>query len=297
MDLQSLNTFIQVAELGSFTRAGEKLGFSQPTVSFQIKRLEERMGAPLFERVGHTISLTDAGRDALSYAQHIVRLSEEMTRSRHQRSVARGEIRVAMADSLCTPLLAGEFSRFREKYPQVSLSVTTAGTGELFRLLDHNEVDLVCTLDNPIYNTNYIIAHEEKIAMHFVCGAEDPLAGRRSLTLQELREAPFLLTERGMSYRRMLDEELARHAMEIHPVLEMGSADLLCRLVEEGAGLSFLPDYVTEPSVRAGRLVRLPVEDFALALSRQLLYHRGKWMSLPMEAAIEHFGGIRLGSI
>ena len=69
MDLQSLNIFVQVAELNSFTKAAEVLGYSQPTVSFQIKQLEKELGVQLFDRIGHTISLTDAGRAALGYAQ------------------------------------------------------------------------------------------------------------------------------------------------------------------------------------------------------------------------------------
>ena len=78
MDLRSLNIFIEVAELGSFTRAGEKLGYSQPTISFQIKQLEKEMGTQLFDRIGHTVTLTDTGRDVLNYAQQICRSCQEM---------------------------------------------------------------------------------------------------------------------------------------------------------------------------------------------------------------------------
>ena len=62
MDLRSLTIFIEAAELGSFTQTGEKLGYSQPTISFQIKLLEKELGVQLFDRIGHTVSLTDAGR-------------------------------------------------------------------------------------------------------------------------------------------------------------------------------------------------------------------------------------------
>ena len=70
MDLRSLQIFIEVAELNSFTQAGERLGYSQPTISFQIRQLEQELGIPLFDRIGHTVSLTDAGRAAsgLSWA-------------------------------------------------------------------------------------------------------------------------------------------------------------------------------------------------------------------------------------
>lgn len=289
MDLRNLITFIQVAELNSFTRAGERLGYSQPTVSFQIKQLESELGVQLFERIGHNVALTDDGRAALSYAQHICRLSEEMVGGAGEAKEPSGVIHLAMADSLCNPLIIEKFAEFRALYPKVSLKVTTAGTDELFRLLDHNEVDMVCTLDNHIYNTTYIISHEEKIGVHFVAGAEHPLAGREEIEIEEILQEPFILTEKGMSYRRLLDEKLAQSSLEIHPVLELGGADLICRLVEKNMGLSFLPDYVTEGAVQSGKAVRLIVKDFEVELWKQVLYHRDKWMSLQMQAVIDYF--------
>lgn len=295
MDFRALNTFIQIAEVGSFTRAAEKLGYAQPTVSLQIKQLESELGVQLFDRIGHTVSLTEGGREALSYAQRICHLSQEMAQGANQQYEPGGVIRLAMADSLCTPLIIKEFAKFRSLYPKISLKVTTAGTDALFRLLDHNEVDLVCTLDNHIYNTTYIISNEEKIGVHFVSSASNPLCEQGTVDILDLMMQPFLLTEKGMSYRRLLDDYLARHSMEIQPVLEIGSADAICKLVEENMGISFLPDYVTENSVKAGSLVRLPVKDMDVELWKQLLYHRDKWVSLQMDALIRHLSGIMLG--
>lgn len=286
MDIKSLHVFIQTAELNSFTKAAEKLGYSQPTVSFQIRQLEQELGVRLFDRIGHTVSLTDAGRDALAYAQKICHMSQEMALGAHGRQEISGEVRLAMADSLCEPIFMGAFAEFRKKYPKVSVHVTTAGTDEMFRLLDHNEVDVVCTLDRHIYNATYVIAHEEKIGVHFVVSAKNSLAEKEEITLQEILEQPFLLTEKGMSYRKILDEFLASHSLEIRPVLEIGRTDLITSLVEANAGTSFLPDYVTERSVRDGKMVRLHITDFDTAVWKQLLYHRDRWVSAPMEAVI-----------
>lgn len=294
MDLRSLNTFIQVAESGSFTRAGEKLGYSQPTISVQIKQLESELGIKLFDRIGHTIRLTDKGRDVLLHAQRICHMCQEMALESSQHKEPQGDIRLAMADSLCSPLLSRSFARFRERYPHISLKVMTAGTGEMFRLLDHNDVDLVCTLDSHIYDTNYVIANEEQVGVHFVVSSSHPLAGRIGLTVEDLLCQPFLLTEKGMSYRRLMDEQLARSCMEINPVLETGQADLICKLVSENTGLSFLPDYVTEDMVRSRKLVRLKVPDLQVVVWKQLLYRREKWLSAPMRAMIDHMKGIRL---
>jgi len=292
MDLKNLTTFIQVAELGSFSRAGERLGYSQPTVSVQIKQLEQELGAKLFDRVGHMVRLTDKGQDTLLYAQEILRLSQQMAAP--ESAEAMTVIRLATADSLCAPLLGREFSSLRTLHPNISIHLTTAGTGELFRLLDHNEVDLVCTLDNHIYNNNYVIAAEERVGVHFVVCRQHPLANAEYLTKTDLLRQDFLLTERGMSYRRLLDDWMARDSLQIQPVLETGSADLILRLVEQGAGMAFLPDYVTAPAVALGTVVRLDAEDFRPELWKQLLYHRHKWLSRPMQAVIRHLSDISL---
>ncbi len=294
MDFRGLVTFVQVAESGSFTRAAEILGYAQPTVSFQIKQLEKELGVQLFERIGHTVQLTDSGRNALVYAQHICRISQEMVHGTGEKREAKGTIRLVMSDSLCSPLVARRFLEFRRDYPQVSLNVVTAGTDEMYRMLDHNEADIVCTLDNHLYNTSYVIAAEEKIEASFVCCAAHPLARAGEVRITDLLEEPFLLTEKGMSYRRLMDEILAKSYHEIHPVLEMGNADLICELVGQGMGLSFLPDFVTERAVHGGLVVRLNVPECRVDLWKQLLYHRDKWLSPAMEAVIGHLSGIGL---
>lgn len=295
MDIRNLNTFIQVAELGSFSKAGEQLGYSQPTVSVQIKQLELELGYKLFDRVGHMVRLTDKGQDTLLYAQQILRLSQQMADPASAETMT--TIRLATADSLCIPLLGKELSRLRTQHPNIAIHLTTAGTGELFRLLDHNEVDLVCTLDTHIYNNSYVIAAEEPVGVHFVVAANHPLAQKGLLTKTDLICQDFLLTERGMSYRRLLDEWMARDSLQIQTVLETGSADLILRLVEQGVGMSFLPDYVTAEAAACGRIVRLSAEDFHPELWVQLLYHKNKWLSRPMQAVLSHLSEIRICDI
>lgn len=294
MDIRSLQIFLEVAECSSFTRAGERLGYSQPTVSFQIRQLEQELGVPLFDRIGHTVSLTDAGREALAYAQRICNLSREMKGGGLQNRPVSGVIRLGMPDSLCDPLIARHFHRFRREYPRITLQILDAGTGELFRMLDHNEVDLICTMDSRVYDTSYVTAQEEAIGAHFVAAAENPLARQPKLRLEDLLQQPFVLTEKGMSYRRLMDEALAARSLEVRPVLETARADLICGLVARDMGISFLPDYVTEEDVRAGRLKRLPVADFQVTVWKQLLYRRDKWLSPQMKAMLEFLSGIRL---
>lgn len=288
MDLKNLLTFMHVAELNSFTRAGQKLGFSQSTVSFQIKQLERELGTQLFERINHTVVLTEKGRDVLKFAHQISKMTQELDKRLQNEEEVSGNVRIAMADSLCDNMLQEGFGEFRDRYPGISLKIITAGTEEMFRLLNQNEADAVLTLDNHIFHAEYVIAREERAGVHFVAGSENPLCEREELFPEDLAGQPFLLTEKGMSYRRLMDEKFAELSMEILPVLEIGSAGLICSLVEQGAGISFLPDYVTEEKVRAGRLRYLPVKNFEIEIWKQLLYHRDKWVTPQLESALAY---------
>ncbi len=287
MDTKNLTTFIYVAELRSFTKAADRLGFSQSTVSFQIKQMENELGCQLFERINHTVQLTEKGREVLEYAHQINRMTRALKDSMKEET-ASGYIRLAMADSLCTSLLSRDFLHFRELYPNIALKIIAAGTEEMFRLMNHNEADAILTLDNHIYNTEYRILQEEKVRTFFVAGADTEIASASSLSIEELLLQPFILTEKGMSYRRLLEEKLAELSLEIQPVLEIGSTELICSLVEQGAGISFLPEYVIKDRVKAGTLVCLPVSGLEIHVWKQLLYHRNKWVSPQMEKVLQY---------
>ena len=288
MDIKNLITFIHVAELSSFTKAAEKLGFSQSTVSFQIKQLELELNSQLFERINHTVVLTEKGREVLNYAHQISKLTQELKETIQDQRTVTGHLRLAMADSLCASMLREDFGLFRKQYPGITLKIIAAGTEEMFRLINRNEADLILTLDNHIYNTEYVIAKEEKVCTHFVSGPTCPLRQRTLIPVQELIRHPFILTEKRMSYRRLMDEKLAEMSLEIQPVLEIGSTDLICSLVEQGIGISFLPDYVTAKEVKAGKLFYLHVSDFEIEVWKQLLYHRDKWVSSQMESVLQY---------
>ena len=286
MELKNLETFIQVAELSSFTKAADKLGYSQSTISFQIKQLETSLDTQLFERINHTVTLTQRGKEVLLYAHQMLQLAKKMEQPAQSEQAISGHVRIAMADSLCSWLMEENFNLLRRHYPGITLKIIAASTEEMFRLLNQNEVDLVYTLDNHIYDKNYIIASEEKMQAHFV--AETSFLTEENIPIEHLLSYPFILTEKKMSYRRMMDEKLASMSLEIDPVLEIGNTDLICKLLDQGMGISFLPDYVTEKYVESGKMVRLHIDGFDIDIWKQLLYHRDKWVTPQMQAVMSY---------
>ena len=288
MELRNLITFTHVAELGSFTRAAELLGYSQSTVSFQIKQLEEELGCLLFERINHTITLTKRGHDLIAYANQVRALTEEFKENMEKGEALSGDIHIVTPDSVCDGMINTHYLDFHNRYPKISVKFTTADTLVMFDMLSRNEADLIITLDAHSYDKDYVIAAEKRLSMHFVASADSEFAGKRGLSVKDLIECPFILTEHGQGYRRVLDKELAKRSLEITPVLEIGRTDLITKLVAKSDMISYLPDFVTEELVAAGKLCYPDVSDFETEIWKQLIYHKNKWISGSMRAFIDY---------
>ena len=241
MELRNLVTFIHVAELGSFTKAAEVLGYSQSTISFQIKQLETELGCLLFERINHAVSLTEKGSELISYAHKIRLLTDELRDSLEPAKSPRGHVHIVAPDSICAVMISELYLDFHARFPDISLRFSTADTADMLAMIDRNEADLAITLDVHNYDKNYVIAKEEPIKTHFVTNASSPLLKKRNLSIKDIISEPFVLTEYGQGYRRALDTELTRRSLEISPVLEFGRTDVISELLKSNnSSLSFV---------------------------------------------------------
>ena len=287
MELRTINTFLHIAELHSFSRTARQRGYSHPAVSAQIAQLEAELGTPLFDRVGKTVRLTDAGETFLGYARTLLATAQQAQAALQQPQQVSGVLRIALADSVCSTFLPGLLQRYHARCPQVELVLCTATADQMLQMLATNQIDLAYTLDHPLLQPSLILAADAPEPVCFIAPVAHPLASEPSVSLEELTRQEFLLTERGMSYRDALDQCLAAHGLTLQPYLELGSAALLCEMVEQGMGLSFLPEYIVRTSLAAGRLARLNVPDCTVEMHRQLFYHRDKWVTPQMKVFIE----------
>ena len=288
MELRNLITFIHVAELGSFTKAAEQLGYSQSTISFQIKQLEDELDCLLFERINHTITLTERGRELVSYAHQVRALTEDFKESLTKEDECRGHIHIVTPDSVCEDMIYSRYIDFHNKYPNISIKFTTADTSVMFDMLDHNEADAIITLDSHSYRKDYVIAKEELLSMHFVASSRSKFAGKKGLKIQDIINEPFVLTEYGQGYRRVFDKELAKKSLEITPVLEIGRTDIITHIIAKSDMISFLPDFVTKEAIESGELCYLDICDMRIDIWKQLIYHKNKWMSKTLKSIIEY---------
>ncbi len=288
MQLRNLITFIHVAELGSFTKAADQLGYTQSTVSFQIKQLEEELDCLLFERINHTITLTERGQELVYYAHQVRALTDEFKEKTSREDQLTGHIRIVTPDSVCEDMVNSHYIDFHSKYPLISIQFATGDTAMLLDMLDHNEADIIITLDRHCYNKDYVIAKEEQLSMHFVTNVGSKFAGKQELSIRDISGEPFVLTEHGQGYRRVLDRELAKKHMEITPVLEIGRTDMITSILTQSNMISFLPDFATKHLVDAGVLCYLDICDVNVEIWKQLIYHKNKWLSKSLKTVIDY---------
>ena len=288
MDLNVLKTFVAVCEYGGFSNAGEKLGYTQSTVSSQIKQLEKELNTTLFDRLHHRVAVTQDGIKVLKYAREILASHQKMLTSLHQDEEASGEIRLAMANSISSRYFGDTYLQFQKQFPHIRLTITESGTQDMFDMLRKNEADLVFTLDTHIYSSEFIICAERQENVHFVVSSCHPLSKKKSLKLKDIVNESFIMTEKGMSYRKLLEEKLAEQSLEIFPQLEIGNAQQICSLIKKGNSISFLPDFITKDDVDSGNLVYLPIEDCHIVVWTQLLIHQNKWRFAALDKLIDY---------
>lgn len=289
MDIHVLKTFIAVCEYSGFSAAAKKLGYTQSTVSSQIRQLEKELNVSLFDRFYHKIKLTSDGAIVLRYARDMVESNEKMLSEIRRTEHIAGTIRLSMSSSVCNRYFKDDFLQFRERFPGIHLIVSESGTEEMFHMLQKNETDLVFTLDSHIYDSEYVICAEREESVHFIAAADHSAVQWPELTLPALCSEEFVLTENNMSYRKMLNAELAARSLELNPVLEIGNPIQICELVRSSRLLSFLPDFITEEYVKSGQLSRLNVTDCPVKVWTQLLIHKNKWRSAALNAFIDFY--------
>lgn len=287
MEFRNMKTFLKVSDLQSFTKAAEELGYSQSTVTVQIKQLEEELGVLLFERIGKNVKLTEQGRVFRSQAREIVHAVEQLRSTMGETEQIRGSLRVGTVDSLCTKRMPYILQEFRKHCPLVETVVRTGSNETLYDMVQKNEVDLIYFLDRRQFRDDWVKVMEQEEPAHFVAAACHPLTKEGLVTLTEILAEPLLLTERGMSYRRSLEIAVAMEELELRPVLELANTDVLVNLVIHNAGVAYFPDFITEEHVEAGELAVIQCVMDVEPVWSQLIYHKDKLLTPQMKVFMD----------
>ena len=279
MEIRNLITFQKIIELGSFSAAANFLGYSQSTVTMQIKQLEEELGVLLFNRIGKKISTTNEGVRFSKYALTIINAAQNAKEDLSSTEIVVGEIRIGILESICTTHLPNLLNLLHRKYPSVTTIIKIGTFDELSHMLNTSQIDLLWVFDHPIQTNEWISAYSYTSTIAVVCSPIHTLAHSSSLFIKELADQPLILAEHVCSYRSDFLAKLAIFGTAPNILLEIGSTEIIKKFVESNLGISILPEYTVKDDIAAGSLCKLVISDFNPIMYGQLFYHKNKWLS------------------
>lgn len=273
---RELEVFLAAAEQENFSVAARKLHLSQPSVSFQIQSLEQQLKVQLFQRIGHRLQLTQAGRDLLPIAYEMMNLScqiEEIVDA--QQSVVTGNLSIGCTTTPGRYILPVLIGAFREQYPGVQcfVEVNTDRPAMEEKLLAKETQFAIFGLPPKNKKLEYWPIYTDELAL--IVAPSHPWAKREKISPQELQEADWIMREPGAATRQLISQHLTEHRMdpeELHIVMELGCPEAVVVAVENGCGVSFVSRVAVQRFLELGKIKTVPVEN--MSISREILMAR-----------------------
>ena len=278
MELRNLISFIRAAELQSFSKTAEQLGYSQSAVTMQLKQLEEELGIPLFERIGKRVKLTQAGERFLPRALEVLEAVGRAQQVTQEPERPGGRLRIGTCQSLVSGLLPPVMRELSRLCPQAEVTTCTAWCRICCKCCGKRRGSAAFLRPTALLPRVVKVAQRPE-PIHFVASSASPLAGMESIPLERLLQEPLYLTEKGISYRYAVEQFLAEQGRELRPFWEVGSTDVITRFLLEGEGISLLPEFVVREHLEKGELVVLHPQCPPILMWSQLVYHRNKYVT------------------
>ncbi len=281
MDFDQLATFVYVAKLKSFSRAGQKVFRSQSAVSAQIRQLEQAYHARLLDRSAKSVELTPAGEVLFEYAEKMLRLRDESIQVVADRgNVVQGPVVFGANEATCLYVMPDIFAEFQRRFPLVRISIYRNFSHKILQRVEDGSIDVgIVTL--PTKSPNLKVHHIHRDRLRFMVSTRNPLAQRSKLTLEEVASQPLIFPRTGFT-RQVLDKLFRPYRSRIHVTMELPSIGMIKRFVGADAGVSFISESFARDQVKAGEVKLLTVEGVDLFRELGLVYRRDR--SLPRAA-------------
>ena len=284
---QQMRLFEAVARHGSITRAAEEVNLTQPSVSMQVRALEEKLGQPLTEQIGKNLALTPAGEVALAASRDILTRLAEMTSALEDLSgevAGRLDVAVVTTAKYFLPKLLGSF---KSRYPKVQPRLTIANRETMLARIADNADDLYIMGRPP--EAEAVVA--EPFLENVIVVVAPPghrLVGRRHVPLGRIAEEDVLRREEGSGTRLAVDDLCRAAGVKLSAHMEFDDLEAIKQGVISGLGLAYLPIHAVRLELAAGELEMLDVEGFPLRRRWFALHRRGRRLSNAAQGFLDY---------
>lgn len=288
MEHRLLEYFLAVCEELHFTRAAEKLGISQPTLSHQIRLLERELGAPLFHRSGKKTILTQAGQILLGHAHRVINEIKLARLEINELSgLQRGKLRIGCSGN---HLLTDALVAFHRLYPGIELTVTELATEETRDGLLHNHLD-VGVVFLPLFDEQlaYRPLYDEELVLAISSSHE--YAACSNITIQQLANLPLVLFPQKFLVRQMIDSACAELGIQLNPVMELSTLESQLHMAEQHVGGTILPKSYGR-TVVSDKVAIISLADPAPRKKVGLVYRKDTLENSIIRAFVDHLASL-----
>lgn len=278
MDISQLEVFLAVARERRFSRAAQKLFRTQSAISQSIRKLEDEIGEPLFDRSSRDGVLTDAGRVLQEYAERLVNLRADAQEALAElKEVRKGKL-VISANEFTALYLLPVLAEFRRLHPMVKITVNRSlGSRIPDDLLRHSSELGVLSYDPDDLQLHSTIVFLDELI--FVVPPNHPLANRHQVSIRQLGAESFVAHNVPSPYRDKVLQAFKRHKTPLHMDVELPTLQAIKLFVAKGNGVALVPQMSVEEELRRGELVRILVRELRLHRKLRLVYRKSASLS------------------
>jgi DNA-binding transcriptional LysR family regulator len=297
MDLAQLEVFLAVAQEKRFSRAAEKLHRTQSAVSQTIRKLEQELGEPLFDRTSRDGPLTDAGRVLQEHAEKLLNLRAGAHQALLElRELHKGKLAIA-ANEFTALYLLPILAELRRLHPMITIAVQRS----LGRQIPDDVLRHTCELGVLSYDPEIPQLHSAVVYLDelvLVVPPRHTLAAEKEVSIRQLGAESFVAHNVPSPYREKVIESFQRHKTPLHMDIELPTLQAIKKFVAAGNGVAFLPEISVESELSRGELVRIPVRELRLHRKLRLVYRKAAPLSHAARAFLkvaENLAGERGG--
>ncbi len=286
MNTKSLVTFKTILEMGSFQKAADKLGYTQSTVTFQVKQLEEELDLKLFEKIGRRMELTQTGKDIMPYIDMILQGTEQINNYGKSLSEITGSLKLAIPDSILIYNMQPFIQAFSHEAPNVQLVINSMQSGEINQAVKDGAADIGINCEKDSYPD--AIVHK-RLGKYKAILVASPFADSSLLdfiTPHQRKPFSLICNEPDGYYQLEMDKYLAQKDIVLNPYMKVQSIEAVKRCVMNDLGIAVVPTYSIGEELKNGSLLPIKTELDERKYDSVYVYHKNKWISPQMELAL-----------
>ncbi len=293
VNLELYRVFYTVAKCGSLTRAAEELYISQPAVSQSIKQLENQLGVILFNRTHRGMELSEQGGKVIfaEVESALGLLCGAEARLAQMKTSATGTIRIGASDTIFEYFLSDKIVDFHERFPAVKIELMADFTPDTIEKLKANRCD-VAFVNLPIsVDSEELELRGNCMRLNdiFIAGEKFKELAEGTVSISQLEKYPLILMDKNTVSRRSLDNFFASLGVNLQPSIEVGSWDLMKRLVVSGMGIGIIPKQYAKRRLSNGELFEIKTDPTLPVRSVGMLLPKHKPASFALHSFIEYF--------